>query len=55
MKGNIDDNNHFECHVCERSRKMENVSVRLMSKENTIDPDPESTKKTWLCQVGFTG
>ena len=44
MKGNIDDNNNFECHVCERTRKMENANARLMSKKNTMDPDPESTK-----------
>ena len=30
--------------MCERTRKMEDVKVRLMSKENTMDPDPESTK-----------
>ena len=44
MKGNINDNNSFECHVCERSRKMENVNARLMSKENTMDPDLELRK-----------
>ena len=43
-KGTVDIENNFECHVCERTRKMEDVKVRLMSKENTMDPDPESTK-----------
>ena len=43
-KGKVDNENNFECHVCERTRNMENVLVRLMSKDNTMDPDPELTK-----------
>ena len=44
MKGKIDNNNNFKCYVCERTRKMENVNIRLMSKENTMDSDLESIK-----------